>query len=413
MDIYALCREAKKASYALMISGSNARNHALRCAAEALLEATDDILNQNQLDLQAAQQNGMSQAMQDRLLLTPSRLHEMAEALRHLAAMPDPIGGADEMLRRPNGLLIAKRRVPLGVVGIIYEARPNVTADAAGICLKSGNVCVLRGGSEAIHSNIAIVAALQQGLAAANLPPACLSLVTDTNHQTAERMMGMHGYIDVLIPRGGKRLIRSVVEHAKIPVIETGEGNCHIYVDPSASLSMAAEIIINAKCSRPSVCNAAETLLLHRDIAPACLQQLGPLLQTNQVEVRGDALTCQLLPWASAATADDWSTEYNDNILAVKVVDSFEEAVAHIHAHSTRHSESIITQDYASAQRFHHEVDAAAVYVNASTRFTDGGEFGFGAEIGISTQKLHTRGPMGLHEMTTYKYCIYGDGQVR
>lgn len=413
MDLYALASRARAASYLMMTMDSAGKDDALRAMADALVQEEALLLSANARDLDRARKNGMASAMLDRLALDSQRIQGMAEGLRSLATAPDPVGGADEMIRRPNGLLIAKRRVPLGVVGIIYEARPNVTADAAGICLKSGNVCILRGGSEAIDSNTAIVEVLSRAAEESGLPGGCIGLVTDTSHETAAEMMSMHGWIDVLIPRGSAKLINSVVENARIPVIETGAGNCHIYVEADADLDMARRILINAKCSRPSVCNAAETLLLHTDAAEAFLLATGEELRAKGVEIRGDKTVCKLLPWAVAAGEDDWYEEYNDYILAVKVVDNFDEAVSHINAHNTKHSEAIITRDYRLAQRFLDEVDAAAVYVNASTRFTDGEEFGMGAEIGISTQKLHARGPMGLHEMTTYKYCIYGDGQIR
>ncbi len=413
MDIVSMGKQAKEASYVLMKTQTEQKNNALQAAGDALMQAADEIMQANAVDIENGKAKSMAQAMQDRLLLNKARIQEMADGLRELAALPDPVGGADEMFRRPNGLLIAKRRVPLGVVGIIFESRPNVTADAAGICLKSSNVCILRGGSEAIHSNIAIVNVLRKAVASVGLPEDCILLVDDTSHETAERMMGLREYIDVLIPRGGKKLIQAVVANAKIPVIETGAGNCHIFVDKTAEFSMAKEIILNAKCSRPSVCNAVETLLVHRDVADAFLPELADAFRAQGVEMRGDVQVCSKLPDAVAATEEDWYAEYNDYIISIKIVDSLDEAIQHINIHNTRHSETIVTREYKNAQRFHDEIDAAAVYVNASTRFTDGGEFGFGAEIGISTQKLHARGPMGLREMTTYKYCIFGDGQIR
>lgn len=413
MDVFTLCTRAKAASFIMMTALTEQKNQALLAMADALIQDEEEILAANAIDLEMAQRKGISRAMLDRLMLSSERVADMASGLRDLAAAPDPVGGADEMFRRPNGILIAKRRVPLGVVGIIYESRPNVTADAAGICLKSSNVALLRGGSEAIHSNVAIVHALRAAIASVGLPEDALQLLEDTRHETATELMGMSDFIDVLIPRGSKNLIRSVTENAKVPVIETGAGNCHVFVDASADIDMAERIVLNAKCSRPAVCNAIETLLLHEDIYETYLLRTAERLRAKGVEVRGDARVCSLLPWAVPATDDDWYEEYDDMILAVKVVDNFDEAVSHINSHNTKHSEAIITKDYENARRFHEEIDAAAVYVNASTRFTDGGEFGFGAEIGISTQKLHARGPMGLHEMTTYKYCIYGDGQVR
>lgn len=413
MNLQAMANRAKAASYLMMTMDTNVKNQALKLMAEELIQNTQSILRANELDLNAAKEKSMSKAMLDRLMLNQERVRAMAQGLYNLVKLPDPVGGADEMVKRPNGLLIAKRRVPLGVIGIIYEARPNVTADAAGICIKSGNVVILRGGSEAIHTNIEITRVMESAAVDAGLPAGCISLIEDTSRETAAQMMQLNGWIDVLIPRGGANLIRSVVEKATVPVIETGAGNCHIFVDKSADMDMAEKIVINAKCSRPSVCNAAEKVLVFSDLLKPFLSNVCEPLRAKGVEIRGDKEVCQLVPWAVEATDEDWFMEYNDYILAIKTVDSFDEAVSHINAHGTKHSEAIITSDYARAQRFMDEVDAAAVYVNASTRFTDGGEFGKGAEIGISTQKLHARGPMGLQEMTTYKYCIYGNGEVR
>ena len=333
--------------------------------------------------------------------------------MESVAALDDPVGRVDEAWVRPNGLRIAKRRVPLGVIGIIYESRPNVTSDAVALCLKSGNAVLLRGGSDSINSNREIERALIAGARAAGLPEGCVSLVKDTSHETAAEMMGLTGLIDVLIPRGGKRLIRSVVENARVPVIQTGDGICHVYVDSAADLDMAVDIVINAKVSRPSVCNAMETLLVNSEIAPRFLPICLDALSERGVEIRGCERTQEICPDCKSATPEDWDTEYNDLILSVRIVDSLDAAINHINTHGTRHSEAIVTSDYETAKLFQDKVDAAAVYVNASTRFTDGGEFGFGAEIGISNQKLHARGPMGLCELTTYKYVIDGDGQVR
>ena len=356
----------------------------------------------------------MRPSLLDRLALTPERVSGVVEGLGQVAALPDPIGKVDRMETRPNGLIIGRRRVPLGVVAIIYEARPNVTVDAAALCLKSGNACVLRGGSEAIRSNRAAVEIMREALAEAGLPEDCIALVQDTSRETANELMGLDRYIDVLIPRGGAGLIRSVAKNASVPVIRTGEGVCHIYIDKDADVQMGAEILFNAKCSRPSVCNAAECVLIHRDITKEFLAAAVPLLDRHEVELRCDEEALALLGSRGIpATAEDWDAEYGDYTLAVRVVGSAREAIEFINAHSTGHSESIVTRDYFTAQSFLDLVDAAAVYVNASTRFTDGGEFGLGAEIGISTQKMHARGPMGLEELTSCKYIIYGQGQVR
>ena len=361
----------------------------------------------------AAQRRGEQRALLDRLALSPARIAGMANGLRKVAALPDPVGGADAVIRRPNGLSIEKRRVPIGVVGIIYEARPNVTADAAGLCLKSANACLLRGGSEALLTNCAVVDCLSAA-AEAHLPAGAVQLVRDPSRETAAQMMRLNGYLDVLIPRGGAGLIRSVVETASVPVIETGAGVCHTYVDAAADIPMAAAIVANAKCSRPSVCNACETLLVHEEIAARALPAIAAALEAaHATELRGCPRACAILPQALPATEEDWSAEYGDYILAVRVVSGVEEAIAHINRYGTHHSECIVTEHIPTAERFLSAVDAAAVYVNASTRFTDGEEFGFGAEIGISTQKLHARGPMGLHELTSVKYVVRGAGQVR
>jgi len=413
MDLITLAIRARGAAYGLMTLGTAQKNRILAAMADALEGRMEEILAANKEDLTAAEKKGMSKSMLDRLALTPARISGMAEGLRDVVKLPDPVGGADEMVKRPNGLLIAKRRVPLGVIGIIYEARPNVTTDAIGLCIKSGNAVLLRGGSEAIRSNTAIVRIVSAAAGEAGLPAGAIGLVEDTSRKTAEEMMRLNDYIDVLIPRGGAGLIRSVVENATVPIIQTGTGNCHIYIDSDADLEMGLDILINAKCSRPAVCNAAEKLLVARDIAPRFLMMAAEPLRAKGVEIRGCPETCAMIPWAVPATAEDWYTEYTDLILGVKVVDGIDEAIGHINTYNTKHSEAIVTENYQKAMRFLDEVDAAAVYVNASTRFTDGGEFGLGAEIGISTQKLHARGPMGLRELTTVKYCVFGNGQIR
>ena len=355
----------------------------------------------------------MSQGLLDRLQLTPARVQAMADGLLQVAALEDPVGEVLSMKLRPNGLQIGQKRVPLGVIGMIYEARPNVTADAFGLCFKSGNAVILKGGSDAIRSNQAIVGCLRKGLLRAGLPEDAVQLVEDTSRETTKELMRLNQYIDVLIPRGGAGLIRAVVENSTVPVIETGTGNCHIYVDESADLNMALDIIYNAKTQRIGVCNACESLVVHRAVAEQFLPLLKERLSRKQVEIRADEAACAIEPSFTPATEEDWGTEYLDYILSLKLVDSLDEAIQHINHYNTGHSEAIITSDYFNAQRFLNEVDAAAVYANASTRFTDGEEFGFGAEIGISTQKLHARGPMGLKELTTTKYIIYGDGQIR
>jgi len=404
---------AKRASYELMTLSTGTKNAILLAMADALVAHAQEILKENEKDMEKAREKGISTAMLDRLRLSEARIEGMAQGLRKVAALPDPIGDADAEYRRPNGLQIAKRRVPLGVIGIIYEARPNVTADAIGLCIKSGNSCVLRGGSEAICSNIAVAGVMEQAGLQAGMPQGAVQLITDTSRETVNEMMRLTEYLDVLIPRGGQSLIRSVVENARVPAIQTGLGNCHTYVDATADVEMAATIVYNAKCSRPAVCNAIETLLVHSAVAEQALPVIAEKLEQNQVELRGCARTVKILPQAVAAQEQDWAEEYDDYILAIKVVDSLQEAIDHINRYGTKHSECIVTESYTNAQTFLEKVDAAAVYVNASTRFTDGEEFGFGAEIGISTQKLHARGPMGLKELTTVKYVIRGDGQVR
>ena len=407
-------RAAKAASYILATAGTERKNAALDAIAAILTQRRSEWLKANAEDVAAAREAGMRPAMLDRLTLTEERVSGIVEAVRQVIALPDPIGKVDKMERRPNGLLIGRRRVPLGVVAIIFEARPNVTVDAAALCLKSGNVCILRGGKEAIRSNRKAAELMREGLHLAGLPEDCVSLVQDTGHETARELMHLDGCVDVLIPRGGAGLIRAVAKEASVPVIRTGEGVCHIYVDSEADLDMGARILYNAKCSRPSVCNAAECLLVQEDIAEAFLKKAVPLLDTHKVELRCDGKALAILgDRGTAAAESDWDAEYDDYILAVRTVRNLEEAVDFINAHGTGHSEAIVTTNYFKAQRFLDAVDAAAVYVNASTRFTDGGEFGLGAEIGISTQKMHARGPMGLEELTSCKYVIYGEGQVR
>ena len=412
MTITEMGARAKEAARVLATAGA-LKEAALLHAAHALWSRREEILAANAQDLEAGKGLGLSQALLDRLALTEGRIQDMKTAVEEVAKAADPVGRVLSGQTRPNGLRIEKVAVPLGVIGIIYEARPNVTSDAAALCLKAGNAVILRGGKEAIRSNKAVAGVLRDALEEAGLPADCVQLVEDTSRQSAQELMGLTQYLDVLIPRGGAGLIRSVKENARVPVIETGVGNCHVYVDASADLDMAAEIIYNAKCSRPSVCNAIETILVHQDAAKAALPKIKARLDEKQVELRGCDRARAILPGITPAVEEDWATEYLDYILAVKVVGSLEEALGHIARYSTGHSECIVTQDYTAAQRFLNEVDAAAVYVNASTRFTDGGQFGLGAEIGISTQKLHARGPMGLEQLVSYKFLIRGSGQVR
>lgn len=406
-------KNAKKAEEYIRNLQTSVKNQVLRQAAADLEKHAEDILKANEKDMEAGRQNQMPEGLLDRLLLTEERIAGMAEGLRQLADLEDPVGEVLGMKKRPNGLLIGQKRVPLGVIGIIYEARPNVTADAFGLCFKTGNVVILKGGSDAIHSNMEIVSCIRRTLRKFQVEEDAIQLITSTDRETTGAFMKMNEYVDVLIPRGGRGLIKAVVNQSTIPVIETGTGNCHIYVDESADLEAAAAIVINAKTQRVGVCNACESLLVHESVKGDFLPVLAQQLAEKRVEIRGDEEVCRILPGAKKATEEDWGTEYLDYILSVKVVDSVEEAIAHINKYNTKHSEAIITNDYSHAQKFLDEVDAAAVYVNASTRFTDGNEFGFGAEIGISTQKLHARGPMGLLALTTTKYIIYGNGQVR
>lgn len=413
MELTEIGRRAKQAAAFLNKLGISEKNECLKQAAQALLDGEVDILTANQDDVIRATQNGMSPALIDRLELTPTRIQAMADGLLEVAALNDPVGEVLSMKPRPNGLLIGKKRVPLGVVGMIYEARPNVTADAFGLCFKTGNAVILKGGSDAIESNKEIVRWLRTGLTRAGMPEDAVQLITDTDREVTRQFMRLNQYVDVLIPRGGAGLIRTVVENSTVPVIETGTGNCHIYVDETADFDMALNIIVNAKTQRIGVCNACESLVIHRAAAKSFLPALEARLKERQVEVRADETARGIVPDFAPASEEDWGTEYLDYILSLKIVDGLDEAIEHINRYNTGHSESIITNDYNSAQRFLNEVDAAAVYVNASTRFTDGNEFGFGAEIGISTQKLHARGPMGLEALTTTKYIIYGNGQVR
>ena len=404
---------AKAASQKLALMSSGEKDTALFAIAKSLREKTEYIIQENKKDIELGRKNGMSGGLLDRLTLNEQRIAAMADGIEQIAALPDPIGEVISEVRRPNGLRIAQMRVPLGVIGIIYEARPNVTADAAALCLKAGNTCILRGGKEAINSNLAIMKIMQHAAYSAGIPKGSLNLVEDTSRESALRLMKMNEYLDVIIPRGGAGLIRSVVENATVPAIETGTGNCHVYVDETADLHMAKQIVINAKTSRPSVCNAEEKLLVHKNVAKSFLPNMLSELKEHGVEIIGDESVCGIYADAFPATEDDWGTEYLDLKIGVKVVDRLDDAIAHINKYGSRHSEAIITDSYAISQKFLDSVDAAAVYVNASTRFTDGFEFGFGAEIGISTQKLHARGPMGLKALTTTKYIIRGNGQIR
>ncbi len=414
MTMIEMGKRAKAASRVLSSSGSLERTKALFALADALEANCEYILSENEKDLQSGRDAGMSKALLDRLALTTERIHAMAEGARQVAAFPDPIGTVLSGNVLPNGLEVTKVRVPLGVIGIIYEARPNVTADAAALCLKSGNVVILRGGKEAINSNMAVAEVMRKAIGKAGLPEDSVQLVADTSRQSSIELMGLTDYLDVLIPRGGAGLIKATVENAKVPVIETGAGNCHVYIDEFADVKMAADIVFNAKTSRPSVCNAIETVLVHKAVAEKALPVMKAELDKMNVEIRGCAETKAILGDSVVdATEEDYYTEYHDYILAVKVVDSIDEAISHIAQYSTGHSECIVTENYHNANMFTRQVDSAAVYVNASTRFTDGGEFGLGAEIGISTQKLHARGPMGINELTSMKFIIKGSGQVR
>lgn len=408
-----LGKRAKDASRASAKLGTDEKNKGLFAVADELCKQSAYLLSENEKDVQEAESKGVKKSLIDRLRLTEQRIEDMSEGLRQIAGLEDPIGEVLEMKNRPNGLRIGKKRVPLGVIGIIYESRPNVTADAFGLCFKTGNAVILRGGSDAIHSNLAIVHTIKEALRKEKLPEDLILLVEDTSRETVQQMMKLHDYIDVLIPRGGAGLISTVVENSTVPVIETGTGNCHIFVDESADIEMAVDIIENAKTQRMGVCNACESLIVHEGIAKKVVPEIVKRLKLHQVEIRGDKRARELMPEIVPATEEDWGAEYLDAIISLKIVDSIEDAIHHINQYNTGHSESIITNDYNHALKFQDEVDAAAVYVNASTRFTDGFEFGFGAEIGISTQKLHARGPMGLLALTTTKYVIFGNGQIR
>ena len=405
--------KAVQASRELASLTTDRKNRILMQAADLLEQYTAIILEANRKDLKQGEEMGLQGAIVDRLSLSEERVAGIAQGLREIVQLEDPIGEIEEMKKRPNGLLIGKKRVPLGVVGVIYESRPNVTADVAGLCIKTGNVCVLRGGKEAFQSNQAIVKVFHEAIEGLGMNPDMVQLVQDTSRESAVAMMKLDAYLDILIPRGGAGLIKAVVQNSTVPVIETGVGNCHVYVDEFADPEKAVSIVYNAKTHRPGVCNAAESLLVHEKIADQLLPAIGSALEQAGVEIRGDETTCRLIPRAVKATEEDWSAEYLDLVISSKVVDSVEAAVEHINRYGSMHSESIVTENYTHAQYFLDRVDAAAVYINASTRFTDGFEFGYGAEIGISTQKLHARGPMGLRELTTSKYVIYGDGQIR
>ena len=412
-SLISMGQKAKEASYELGIASAGQKNQALTFMAEELVKAKDEIIKANEIDRQNAIKKGITEALLDRLSLDDSRIEAMAQGLLDIVKLQDPVGEVTNMWQMPNGLEIGQKRVPIGVLGIIYESRPNVTSDAAGLCLKSGNAVILRGASDAINSNKAVAKALVEGIKRSGLPQDCVQLLEDTSRETATEMMRLNDYIDVLIPRGGAGLIKSVVQNATVPVIETGTGNCHIFVDETADLEMAKAIVLNAKVQRPGVCNAAEKLLVHEAVANEFLPTIVKALRENDVEVRGCEKAQSIVNDIKVIEEPEWHQEYLDLIIAVKVVKDVDEAIKHINKYNTGHSESIVTESYKNSQKFLQRVDAAAVYVNASTRFTDGGEFGFGGEIGISTQKLHAKGPMGLKELTTTKYIIFGDGQIR
>ncbi|KLO73538.1 glutamate-5-semialdehyde dehydrogenase [Enterococcus cecorum] len=412
-DIQTLGKTAKASTSQLSLLSTKEKNQILNQMAEALEANTQKIIAANQKDLAKADDYGIKETMKDRLRLDEARIQEMANGIRQVATLPDPIGNVDKMWQNADELMIGAKRVPLGVVGMIYESRPNVTTDAASLCFKTGNAVILRGGKEAFYSNQLLVAIMQAVLAQNDIHPGAIQFVDDISREVVQEMMRLNDYLDVLIPRGGAGLIQNVKNHATVPVIETGTGNNHVYIDKDANLEMAVKITMNAKTQRPSVCNAIETLLVHKDVASEVLPILEKELLAKNVEIRADQKALAYLTQASEATQADWETEFLDYILAIKVVDSLEEAISHINKYNTKHSEAIVTENYSAAQKFLNEVDAAAVYVNASTRFTDGFVFGFGAEIGISTQKLHARGPMGLDALTSIKYIIYGQGQVR
>lgn len=413
MELVEIGQKAKKAATSLNTLSQEKKIAGLKAAAQALKSHTDKILHANSSDVDNAKVNGMTDALIDRLRLTEARIEAMAQGLIDIAALEDPVGEVLSMKERPNGLLIGQKRVPMGVIGIIYESRPNVTADAFGLGFKTGNAVILRGGSDAIHSNTAIVDVIRDALANTGITEDAIQLVMDTSRETAKQLMCLNKYIDLLIPRGGAGLIKTVVENSTIPVIETGTGNCHVFVDETADFEMALNIIHNAKTQRLGVCNACESLVVHSRIKDAFIPALYEMLKENQVVIRGDEISREICPNIEAATEEDYAAEYLDRIISLRVVDSIEEAIEHINQYNTGHSEAIITKDYNNSMKFLNEIDAAAVYVNASTRFTDGAEFGFGAEIGISTQKLHARGPMGLLALTSTKYIIFGSGQIR
>lgn len=404
---------AKTASVKLALMLQEDKNKALKSCAKALIDRQEKILKANSEDVSRSRENGIKESLIDRLLLSPERIKAMSDGLVEVANLPDPIGEVLSMKTRPNGLLIGEKRVPLGVIGMIYESRPNVTADAFGLCFKTGNVVILRGGSDAIKSNIAIVEALHEGLKEVGVSEDAVLLIEDSSREWVNKMMRLDKYIDILIPRGGEGLIRSVKENSSVPVIETGTGNCHIYVDEFADFDMALDIIDNAKTQRLGVCNTCESLVIHEKVSKEIIPLIYQRLHEKGIEIRADERGCSISPGCTPANEEDYYAEYLDKIISLKVVDNTDEAICHINRYNTKHSDSIITKDYDTAMKFHNEVDAAAVYVNASTRFTDGNEFGFGAEIGISTQKLHARGPMGLKSLTTTKYIIFGNGQIR
>ena len=412
-DLISLGKNSKKASAALKRMNTALKNAGLVAIAQQLKANKDAILEANNTDIANAKVAGMKSAMLDRLTLNSERIDGIADSILDVVALPDPIGAVDNGVTRPNGIQILKTRVPIGVIAMIYEARPNVTVDAAAICLKSGNACILRGGREAFATNRKLVSVMRDAIASVGIPADAIGFVEDTSHDTAERLMRLNGYVDLLIPRGSSKLIKTVLKTATVPTLETGAGNCHMYVDSAADLDMALKIIDNGKTQRPSVCNALETVLIHRDVAEDFLPMMQEKLNEHNVELRGCPITKAILKGIKAASKEDWATEYDDYILAVKVVESIDEAIEHIAEYSTGHSDGIVTDSVSASHKFISSVDSAAVYVNASTRFTDGGEFGLGAEIGISTQKLHARGPMGLAELTTMKYIVTGDGQVR
>ena len=411
-NLLKIAESAKEASYIIKNASVTKKNEVLKMIADFLVKEKKYILSENEKDLKCAEENGVKKVMLDRLKLTSQRIFDIADGVREVSKLKDPVGEVTEITKRPNGLMIGKKRVPLGVVGIIYEARPNVTADAASLTLKTGNAVILRGGKEAINSNRAIVEVMKKALKECDFPEGTIGFIDDTSHETAKEMMHLNDYIDVLIPRGSANLIKTVVENSTVPIIETGSGNCHTYIHKDADMDMALEILKNAKVQRPSVCNACESLVVHKDIANEFLPLAKEMLETLNVEIRGCEKTLKIID-VKKATDEDFYKEYNDLIISVKVVNDIDEAINHINTHNTKHSECIVTKSYEDSQKFLDEIDAACVYVNASTRFTDGNEFGFGAEIGISTQKLHARGPMGLEALTCTKYIIYGNGQIR